>query len=232
MQNTVRGMIERLHAMLQKAVNYGYPVNNTFREIMIPEEEVGMVFLDMTEITRIYYYDKLTKFQTAVKDLFIVGCLTGLRHSDYSMLTEANFINHGTQIRVKTRKTGAVVQLPVHPFVREIFEKYGRQMPKASCIQYFNLSLKKICRKIGINTPVNYERTVGLQVVRKICEKWQMIGSHTARRSFATNTFLAGIPAYRIMLITGHRSEKSFFKYVRITREENALALSGHRFFQ
>jgi hypothetical protein len=43
--------------------------------------------------------------------------------------------------------------------------------------------------------------------------------------------FLAGVPPYRIMLITGHRSEKSFFKYIRITREENAATLAGHPFF-
>ena len=232
MQNTVKGNFERVVAMLQKAINYGYPVNNTYHEVYVEEEDVNTVYLDMTEITRIFYFKGITRFNEEVKDLFIVGCLTGLRYSDYSKLTEANFINHNTQIRIKTRKTGAVIQLPVHPFVRDIFEKYGNQMPKSRHIGYFNKAVKGICKTIGIDTPVNYERTVGTKIVRKTIPKWQQISSHTARRSFATNAFLSGIPPYRIMLITGHKSEKSFFKYVRITREENALTLSNHRFFQ
>ncbi|RNC65684.1 hypothetical protein D7D25_05940 [Proteiniphilum sp. X52] len=44
--------------------------------------------------------------------------------------------------------------------------------------------------------------------------------------------FLQNIPTYRIMLITGHKSESSFFKYIRVTREENAATLAGHLFFQ
>lgn len=35
----------------------------------------------------------------------------------------------------------------------------------------------------------------------------------------------ADIPAYRIMLITGHKTEASFFRYIRITREENVAVL-------
>jgi integrase len=232
MQNTVKSTMERLHAMLQKACNYGYPINNTFREVTICEEEVSTTYLSMTEITRIYYYDKLTKFQKEIKDLFIVGCLTGLRYSDYSQLSDRNFINNFTQIRIKTRKTGIVIQVPAHKFVREILEKYNYSLPKRRCIQHFNKYMKLICKKVGFTEKVPYERTVGTQVVRKELEKWEVISSHTARRSFATNMFLAGVPAYRIMLITGHQSERSFFRYVRITREENALALSNHQFFQ
>jgi integrase len=231
MQNTVKGHLERLHAMLHKAVLYGYPVNNTYEEMSVTEEEVGSVFLTMTEITRIYYYENLTRFQKEVRDHFVIGCMTGLRYSDYSRLNESNFISDSNQIRIKTKKTGAVVFVPMHKFVREILKKYNYNLPKPRCIQYFNICIKDICRKVGLNEPILWERTVGTEVITKEVPKWQMIASHTARRSFATNMFLQNIPAYRIMLITGHKSEKSFFKYIRVTREENATALSGHLFF-
>jgi len=232
MQNTVKGNLERLHAMLHKAVLYGYPVNNTYEEVMIPEEEVGAVYLSMTEITRIYYYEGMTRFQQDVRDHFILGCLTGLRYSDYSRLNESNFRTDIGQITVKTKKTGAVVSVPMHRFVREILKKYSYNLPKPRCVQYFNRAVKTICRKVGLNEPVLWERTVGGKVVSRTVEKWEMVSSHTARRSFATNMFLQNIPTYRIMLITGHRSESSFFKYIRVTREENAFALAGHQFFQ
>lgn len=34
------------------------------------------------------------------------------------------------------------------------------------------------------------------------------------------------------MKITGHRTEKSFMKYIKISQEENAEMLSDHAFFK
>lgn len=232
MQNTVKGHLERLQAMLQKAMLYGYCVDNTYKEVSVPEEEVGAVFLSMTEIIRIYYFDRLTRFQSEVRDHFIMGCMTGLRYSDYSRLNESNFDRDTNMIRIKTQKTGVVVSIPMHKFVREIVRKYDYRLPKPRCIQYFNRCVKDICKKVGLTEPILWERTVGAEVVSKEIPKWQLVSSHTARRSFATNMFLQNIPTYRIMLITGHKSESSFFKYIRVTREENAATLSGHLFFQ
>jgi integrase len=232
MTNTVKGQIEKLSAMLHKAVLYGYPINNTFSEIKIKEEEPSAIFFDQIEIARLYYFKGLTRFQEQIRDLFIVGCCTGLRYSDYSRLEASHFINHLSQIQIKTIKTGTVVKLPVHRFVKEIWDKYNGSMPKSHCIQYFDRYIKLVCKEVGFDEDVLWERTVGTQVVRKVVKKYELIGSHTARRSFATNTFLAGIQPYRIMLITGHKSEKSFFKYIRITREENAITLLNHKFFQ
>lgn len=232
MQNTVKAHFERMGAMLKKAMLYGYPVDNTYKEVDLDDEEVGAVFLSMTEITRIYYFEGLTRLQKEVRDYFIIGCMTGLRYSDYSRLNKSNFDRDTNTIRIKTRKTGAVVSVPMHKFVREILKKYKYQLPKQRCIQSFNRSVKVICKRIGLDDPVLWERTVGTEVVRKEMQKWKMISSHTARRSFATNMFLQGIPTYRIMMITGHKSEESFFKYIRVTREENAATLAGHMFFQ
>lgn len=232
MQNTVKGHLERLQAMLKKSMLFGYYVDNTYQEVTIPDEEVGAIFLSMTEITRIYYFDRLTRFQDEVRDHFILGCLTGLRYSDYSRLNESNFHRDTNLIKIKTKKTGVVVSVPMHRFVREILRKYDYKLPKPRCIQYFNKAIKVICRKVGLNELILWERTVGTEVVTKEIPKWEMVSSHTARRSFATNMFLQNIQTYRIMLITGHKSEESFFKYIRVTREENAATLSGHLFFQ
>lgn len=232
MQNTVKGHLERLQAMLQKAMLYGYCVDNSYKEVRVPEEEVGAIFLSMTEIIRIYYFDRLTRFMSEVRDYFVIGCMTGLRYSDYSRLNETNFDRDTNMIRVKTQKTGVVISVPMHRFVREILRKYDYRLPKPRCIQYFNRAVKEISKMVGITEPILWERTVGTEVIRKEIPKWELVSSHTARRSFATNMFLQNIPTYRIMLITGHKSESSFFKYIRVTREENAATLAGHLFFQ
>ena len=56
--------------------------------------------------------------------------------------------------------------------------------------------------------------------------------THVARRSFATNAYLAGIPAISIMKFTGHKTESSFLKYIKVNQERNAELLMNHEFFK
>lgn len=53
-------------------------------------------------------------------------------------------------------------------------------------------------------------------------EKWQLVSTHTARRSFATNMYKLGIPSITIMKLTGHRTEKAFMKYIKLNEDEHA----------
>jgi integrase len=73
--------------------------------------------------------------------------------------------------------------------------------------------------------------TKGGEVKKDIFKKYELITSHVARRSFATNLYLVDVPSITIMKITGHKTEKSFLRYIRITQEENANKLLNHPFF-
>ena len=229
--NTVKGLIEKIKAMTKKAGNYGYAVNRTFDEISVPEEDTCSIALSMNDITRIYYYTGLTKKQEKIRDLFIVGCLTGMRYSDYSTLTSDN-IQKDIIIK-KTKKTGVTVHVPVHSYIKELLDKYNGELPKDISIQHFNRSIKTICKKIGLTDKVVFTRTVGHNVVTDTYEMWQVISSHTARRSAATNMYNSGrMKTLQIMLITGHTTEKNFFRYIKIGREENAKNISTDLFFR
>jgi integrase len=57
---------------------------------------------------------------------------------------------------------------------------------------------------------------------------YECISSHTARRSFATNLYLDGYPTIEIQKITGHKTETSFMKYIRVTKLDAAKRLSAH----
>ena len=229
--NTVKGLIEKIKAMTKKAGNYGYAVNRTFDEISVPEEDTCSIALSMNDITRIYYYTGLTKKQEKIRDLFIVGCLTGMRYSDYSTLTSDN-IQKDIIIK-KTKKTGVTVHVPVHSYIKELLDKYNGELPKDISIQHFNRSIKTICKKIGLTDKVVFTRTVGHNIVTDTYEMWQVISSHTARRSAATNMYNSGrMKTLQIMLITGHTTEKNFFRYIKIGREENAKNISTDLFFR
>ena len=73
--------------------------------------------------------------------------------------------------------------------------------------------------------------TRGGKRVSSVVKKYQLITNHTARRSFATNLYLAKVPTLAIMKMTGHKTEKSFLKYIRVTSEENAINIAQHPYF-
>ena len=86
----------------------------------------------------------------------------------------------------------------------------------------FNRKIKKICRKAGIIQEVFIKKSSkGRQLTIKL-KKYELVSSHTGRRSFATNAYLAEIPTLDIMAITGHRTEKSFLKYIKVSKSQFA----------
>ena len=95
--NTIVGYIRKIQSFIRKASQYNYAVDTTYGDVDLREEPTNAVFLSMNEITRIYYYkfvgqDK-RRAKERIRDLFVIGCLTALRYSDYSTLTSDNFQN-------------------------------------------------------------------------------------------------------------------------------------------
>jgi integrase len=233
--NTIVGYILKTQSMVRRAGQYNYAVDSTYDEIDMQLEETNAVFLSMNEITRIYYYKFLKqdrrKAKERIRDLFVVGCLTALRYSDYSTLTKDNFQNG--YIVKRTKKTNVDVKIPMHDYVKEIYAKYGGVIPCGLCIQYVNKYLKVIMKEIGLNDLVTYSLTKGGKLITVTRQKWELISSHTARRSAATNMYLTGrMTTLEIMRLTGHRTEQNFFRYIRLTNDDTARSISGDMFFR
>ncbi len=74
----------------------------------------------------------------------------------------------------------------------------------------------------GIQEQIKFSYKKGNKNIEVIKSKYEWITTHTARRSFCTNEFLAGTPVKLIMKISGHKKETHFYKYIRITPEEAA----------
>jgi len=139
----IKQLVELAKAMVRKSITDGYATDPSFANVQLEDDEFFAIYLSMNEITRIYYYQGLTKIQERTRDLFIVGCLTALRFSDYSTLTKNNF--NGDFITKITKKTGKKVIIPIHDYVGEIFLKYNYEIPCGICIQQFNRAIKLIC---------------------------------------------------------------------------------------
>jgi len=230
-QNYISNLLSLVKSMAAKAAKYGYAVDPSYDDVDIKLEPSFSIFLSMNKITRIYYFRGLTKKQERIRDLFVVGCLTALRFSDYSTLSENDFTKDFI-VKV-TKKTKAKVTIPLHDYVREILAKYNGNMYFGLSIQYFNRAIKEICQQIGFTEEIRYSFTKGGKLIYETKPEWELISSHTARRSAATNMYqTARMQTCEIMQITGHTTEKSFFRYIRTSDSDKAKQIAGDNFFR
>lgn len=195
-----------------------------------PSEETSAIYLTESDLDLLYNLDLSQDLKLSnVRDWFLIAAYTGLRFSDFSRLTENN-ISHN-EITIKTQKTGATVVIPLHTIVKSILEKYNYVLPRMMSNQKFNEYIKEVCKKAQIDENVLVEETKGTLKSSKSEKKYNLVSAHTARRSFATNAFISGVPSFQIMKITGHKTEKAFLGYIKISEKENAKKLQMHPFF-
>ena len=163
---------------------------------------------------------------TRCRDLFVVQCLTGVRFSELQQVVDRfNEDPDQLDLRITTRKTHKPVTIPVHPWIREIADRYPEgRLPNAGTGQRFNRCLKRAAWESGLfegtlQKPCIDDSGQWTTVSVTQCEA---LSSHTARRTFATLAIAKGIPAQVVMRITGHTTEREFNKYVNISDAQNA----------
>ena len=192
-----------------------------------PTEQTDSIYLpefELKELAKLDLSDNLP--HDRVRDLFLIGCYTGLRYSDLSTLRPDQI--NGGMITITQIKTGIPVVIPVHSIVSKILMKYGGNLPKVLSNQKMNDALKLIagqCESLKRLQSISY--TKGGKAVTETLPRSEFVTCHTSRRSFASNLFLQGIPTITIMAITGHKTESAFMKYIRIPQTEQAQILAG-----
>lgn len=225
--NTIGDHIKRIKTILNEATEKEINKNMTFRSRYFakPSEQTQSIYLNRSELKEMEVLDlSANKRLDAVRDLFLIGCYTGLRYSDYSILKPEQIIDGF--IETTQTKTGTPVVIPIHPTVKKILDKYNGQLPKAPSNQKTNDYLKEVGKLIAclqIITSKTFTKG-GVKVIEQY-QKWELLTTHTARRSFASNEYRAGTPAITIMAITGHKTEKDFLKYIKLTPKEHAEIL-------
>lgn len=222
--NTRGSHIKFVKAAMNEAFKNKLHKNEDFRSFRKETEQIDAVYLTNEEVTKVAELPLCGHYKLA-RDIFIVGCHTGMRFSDYSRLSMKD-ISDGV-IHIITQKCQAPVDIPAHARVLHILESYGGVLPKITP-QKFNMYIKEVCKEAGINECVLVRKS-GKHIR---CEKWELVSSHTARRTGLTNMYKAGIPTYRCMMISGHKTEQVFLTYLRITQEENAQFLKDNPFFK
>lgn len=231
--NTIGRHIKSLKVIMEAAKQERIHNNMEFKNFYVQTSKTDSQYLNDEELKSIIELDlsKDHKLEIA-RDVFIIGCYTALRYSDYSRLSKEHIFEEGgtTIIKVYNKKTDKSTFAPFHPVVKQILEKYNYQLPK-TYEQKVNKYIKEICKLAGINHPIEIAESIGgeKRIVTK--PKFELIMTHTARRTAATNFYLAGISPILIMKTTGHSTEKDFMKYVRVKDKQAVTILSEHPYF-
>lgn len=222
--NTIGKLITNLKVFLREALEDKVTDNNTFthRKFKSINFTSDTVYLNLAEIKEMQDLDlSAAPRLDRVRDMFVIGCYTGLRYGDLTNIKPHNIQNG--MIEITQAKTGNVVVIPFTNDVLQILEKYGNTMPKISN-QKYNEYLKLVCQKCELlKKDVTINQIKGGKKSTLTAPKHTFIASHTARRSMATNEFAAGdLDTGEIRSLTGHKTEKSFYKYIRETPKDTA----------
>lgn len=194
------------------------------------------VYLTREELDALYKME-LSGTRGAVRDIFLVGCFTCQRVSDYGRITPDNITTtaRGNKvIKLIQKKTGTKVCVPVlDSRLEAILDKYGYDLPHYSNA-LIGLYMKEILRELSEDVaslrapvktyiPAHTRKALGIKDDVAEIPKWRAVGTHTARRTGITLLYQSHkFDSRQIMSVSGHKSVETFKKYIRLTEEETA----------
>ncbi len=232
--STIDKKLGYLRWFLNWATDKGYNSNlayKTFRPTL-KQTQKKVIYLTKEELRSIQSLELTgdNAHLDAVRDVFLFCCFTGLRHSDVYNLKKNDI--KGDQIVITTIKTADTIFIELNRVTREILDKYkdiefedGKALPVIQN-QPMNRDLKTLCRLADINEEIKlitFKGTVRQEVTK---QKWELVGTHTGRRTFIVNALSLGIPPNVVMKWTGHADYKSMKPYIDIVDTIKAESMS------
>ena len=237
--NTIGKHINTLRTFLNYALTEGYSTNQKFKsnDFKVKKEITTEIYLTDDEIKQLLDKDLsiYPELQHA-RDVFLMGCYTGQRISDYNGLKKEDIVSiDGIRFfkikQKKNRKYGREVLCPITKEMVQIMERYEGNPPPKIYEQDLNENIKQVGQMLEWDEKIKCEKTKGGNLETDFIPKYDLIKSHTARRSFCTNKYKAGMSVFDIMLFSGHTTEKEFYKYIRIKNQERATHIVKSGFF-
>ena len=175
--------------------------------------------LDMNEVKRMYAFDlSENKRLERVRDVFTLGCLTGMRYSDYKRIKRENIVKEVIRMR-EVKDKSKTLEIPLSSWAKEILEKYNYNLPVIS-EQKFREYIKETARLVGFTEQVIEASRIGNIIKEENKRRCDLISTHTARRTFITIMKNKGVPDKVIMKITGHKYLSSFHRYYKPNEED------------
>ncbi len=227
--NTVAKRIKEIKHLFRAAREDGV-TDLPVPEFRFGEVAVDSIYLTKEEIERFASVDLsgLSPAHETARDLFLVGVYSGQRVSDYRSISpdQIDTDEDGRMyITFYQKKTHKEVTVPVRKPLRDILAKYNNNLPTL-CDQTINICIKEIGKRAKIDDIIEYTSTKGGREHITKSMKYELITTHTARRTFATLAYLDGMDSMDIRRITGHSSELLLAKYIKSTAHDTARMMA------
>ena len=196
--NSVGKHLRNVRTLINEAINQGYMNLNDypFRKFKIQKEKPEHRVLTQKELSKLESVALKGKMRQRVLDSFLFCCYSGLRFSDYKLLTDDNILSlKGNKwLSLRTQKTNIKQKIPIYLLFEgkalNLIGKYDslEAMNKIGCNADVNRILKDITCRAGIAKRVTF---------------------HTARHTFATLLLGQSVPITTIQRLLGHTSVKT-----------------------
>lgn len=197
-------------------------INAVDREAFTPDE-LRIISENMFQFPK---YQKLTAFEKMenpprLGQLFMIAFYTGLRLGDCCNLRWKDIDFQAGIIRVKTRKTGKDVEIPIMPELFTFLIDHRNKEEKSGNLHVFifpfwqdlhRRSASQICYYVK-----SFFKEIGIQSNRisEAGRKQPVKTFHSFRHTFATLAISHGIPLNVVQSIVGHSSAKMTEYYSR-----------------
>lgn len=191
-----------------------------------------VIFLEWDELMRVWKFEPgpgRASYELT-RDVFCFCAFTSLRYSDAQALKWSDVSRDS--IRVTTQKTADSLRIELNRWSEEILGRYVDVPVDGDFVfpripnQLMNRELKAICKECGIDSPIRVTWYRGSERVDEVHPKWELVGTHCARRTFVCNALMMGISPSVVMQWTGHSSYRSMRPYIDISDSAKAEAMS------
>ena len=223
---TIAKQLSTVKTFLNYAKKQGINVSDKYKDFKIKKDELEVIALTNEEFEKLFYFDLTNNKKLAqVRDIFCFACSTGLRYSDLDQLKRTHIKQD--EIRLTVKKTKEKLTVPLTPYSIAILSKYEAQHRPLPMIsnQKLNDYVKELCQLAGITEQVEIVRFRGIKREAITYKKYELIGVHTGRKTFATVSLEKGMSAEEVMAITGHKDYKSFQRYVKVTEQRKKTVM-------
>ena len=220
--------LDNIRAVGKDAIRLNIPTNLYVHQIESfseSDENRHIVTLSQEELKKIRETSMPSPYLDNAKKWLLLGCEIGQRAGDLLRLTpnSLRYVDNHLFVDITQQKTHKSVTIPIAS--NEIREMLENDFPSPISSQKLNNYIKIVCELSDINETLEGKimDKVTKRKVLGMYPKYELITSHSFRRSFATN-YYKKIPTPILMTITGHGKETVFLKYInkQADKDENA----------
>jgi integrase len=228
--NSIGTYIKCWRRMGQVAREQGKHSNLIFEneEFAILKEDTEDIYFDEAKIKAMSDV-KLIGYYEIARDWFVLDCYLGLRISDLRRVEIEDFA--GEYFQFVNQKTGAHIAIKINRFVRAIIKKW-KGLPPSISEKKFNEYIKEVAKSAKLNKKFIYKITKGGVLITETLEEWQMVSSHTCRRSLITNLLNLGFAHAHVMKIVGIKRYETLMRYFKQSAQEVAEETGKEDFFK